>query len=127
MLLIHWVLSLDVQPKGAKAKMSSDEIILAIVSKVEAGLDITDHELLILAQNNRILIQNKHESDRRIEELQQQMAALEARNESLDKTKQMLEKELAEEEERNNKLQDRIDSIWGIWGDTGKGWRVNLG
>jgi uncharacterized coiled-coil protein SlyX len=101
--------------------MNSDEIILAIVRKVEADLDISDQELLLLAQNNRILIHHKDASDRRIEELEQELAAVKARNVSQDNTIQRLEKALAEEKEANYRLQDRIDSTWGIWGDAGKG------
>lgn len=101
--------------------MNIDEAILEIVRKVEAGLEISKHELFLLSQNNRVLIEDKSASDRKIEEYKLQIAMLESSDAAQKREIATLRASLAAETEANYRLQDRIDSTWGIWGDAGKG------
>jgi uncharacterized coiled-coil protein SlyX len=92
-----------------------------MVQKLEVGMEISKHELFLLSQNNQLLIEHKNASDRRIAELERRIAVFEASDAAQKREIETLRASLAEEKETGYRLQDRIDSTWGIWRDAARG------
>jgi chromosome segregation ATPase len=118
-----------------------------ILNKLKTGTKITDAEVVYLADNYENLGQQLRDAIKTIQELEVVIQYLMRRNSNADEradeyAKQVIERDqkiaelenlvaelrtsAADEERWSEIFRDQSESIWGIWRDAGRGWRVNF-
>jgi chromosome segregation ATPase len=94
--------------------------IQEIARKIRAGLWINYDEIVFLLDQYEQLDKTAQDAVQRLIDRDKLIEALQAQLSDRDQQHK-------EDQEDIYRLQDRIDSTWGIWGDVGKGRRVYLG
>jgi peptidoglycan hydrolase CwlO-like protein len=91
-----------------------------IAAKIKARVWINHEEMLFVLERYEQLDDAAQKLVRELAELRKYIDSLEAKLETMNKQHQA-------DQEDIHRLENRIDSMWGIWGDAGKGRHVHLG
>jgi hypothetical protein len=94
--------------------------IQGIARKIRAGLWLNYDEIIYLLDQFEHLDKIAQDSIQRLVDKDRLIATLQARLSAKDEEHEADQDEI-------HRLENRIDSMWGIWGDAGKGRRVYLG